>query len=164
MPPSRGRCPTWASYKPFPVVFHDQAAGEGEAVNPYARDEKLARVWIKPGTPGLIHRIGGIEKNVGTGHIDYAPENHQAMTDMRADKVLGVADSIRDQEVCLGDAGRQARRGRLGLDLRPDPPGGAPRAAQGARRQPHPHPPHLAAAEQSGRSAASSTTGSSCPR
>jgi 2-oxoglutarate ferredoxin oxidoreductase subunit alpha len=62
-------------------------------------------VWIKPGTPGLMHRIGGIEKNVGTGHIDYAPENHQAMTDIRADKVLGIADSFPDQEVCLGQEG-----------------------------------------------------------
>jgi 2-oxoglutarate ferredoxin oxidoreductase subunit alpha len=52
-----------------------------------------------------MHRIGGIEKNVGTGHIDYAPENHQAMTDIRANKVLGVADSIPDQEVSMGQAG-----------------------------------------------------------
>ena len=58
-----------------------------------------------PAPPGLMHRIGGIEKNVGTGHIDYDPENHQAMTDIRADKVLGVADSCPDQEVCLGEAG-----------------------------------------------------------
>ena len=65
--------PDMASYEPFPVAFHDEAPGEGEAVNPYARDDKLARVWIKPGTPGLMHRIGGIEKNVGTGHIDYDP-------------------------------------------------------------------------------------------
>ena len=65
----------------------------------------MPRVWIKPGTPGLMHRIGGIEKNVGTGHIDYDPANHQAMTDIRADKVLGVADSCPDQEVCLGREG-----------------------------------------------------------
>ena len=71
----------------------------------YARDEKLARPWIKPGTPGLMHRIGGIEKQVNTGHIDYAPTNHQAMTDLRRDKVLGVAGSIPDQAVDLGEAG-----------------------------------------------------------
>jgi 2-oxoglutarate ferredoxin oxidoreductase subunit alpha len=99
------RVPDMSAYGPFPVRFHDQAPAEGEAVNPYARDEKLARVWIKPGTPGLRHRIGGIEKNVGTGHIDYAPENHQAMTDIRANKVLGVADSIPEQEVCIGGPG-----------------------------------------------------------
>ncbi len=104
------KVPDMAGYEPFPVRFHDEAPAEGEAVNPYARDGKLARVWIRPGTPGLMHRIGGIEKNVGTGHIDYAPENHQAMTDIRANKVLGVADSIPDQAVCLGEPG-----GRLGV-------------------------------------------------
>jgi 2-oxoglutarate ferredoxin oxidoreductase subunit alpha len=99
------RVPDMAGYAPFPVAFHDTPPEEGEAVNPYARDGKLARVWIKPGTPGLRHRIGGIEKNVGTGHIDYAPANHQAMTDIRATKVLGVADSIPPQDVCLGEEG-----------------------------------------------------------
>lgn len=99
------RVPDMAGYAAFPVAFHTSAPAEGEAVNPYARDEKLARVWIKPGTPGLMHRIGGIEKNVGTGHIDYAPPNHQAMTDIRAAKVLGVADSIPEIAPCLGEAG-----------------------------------------------------------
>jgi 2-oxoglutarate ferredoxin oxidoreductase subunit alpha len=104
------KVPDMAGYAPFPVRFHDTPPGEGEKVNPYARDDKLARVWIKPGTPGLRHRIGGIEKNVGTGHIDYGPDNHQAMTDIRANKVLGVAESIPDQDVCLGEAG-----GRLAI-------------------------------------------------
>jgi 2-oxoglutarate ferredoxin oxidoreductase subunit alpha len=99
------KVPDMATYAPFPVAFHDTPVADGEAVNPYARDAKLARVWIKPGTAGLMHRIGGIEKNVGTGHIDYGPENHQAMTDIRASKVLGVADSFPDQEVCLGEEG-----------------------------------------------------------
>ena len=62
-------------------------------------------MWIKPGTPGLTHRIGGIEKNVGSGHIDYSPANHQAMTDIRANKVLGIADTIPEQQVCLGRPG-----------------------------------------------------------
>jgi 2-oxoglutarate ferredoxin oxidoreductase subunit alpha len=97
------KVPDMNGYAPFPVRFHDQAPAEGEAVNPYSRDEKLARVWIRPGTPSLTHRIGGIEKNVGTGHIDYAPANHQAMTDIRAAKVGGVA--VPDQAVCLGQAG-----------------------------------------------------------
>ncbi len=104
------KVPDMSVYAPFPVRFHDEAPAEGEGVNPYARDEKLARVWIKPGTPSLTHRIGGIEKNVGTGHIDYAPANHQAMTDIRANKVLGVADGIPDQEVTLG-----AQGGRLAV-------------------------------------------------
>jgi 2-oxoglutarate ferredoxin oxidoreductase subunit alpha len=99
------RVPDMTTYAPFPVAFHDEPPAEGEAVNPYKRDGKLARVWIRPGTPGLTHRIGGIEKNVGTGHIDYSPDNHQAMTDIRADKVLGIAESFSGQEVCLGQAG-----------------------------------------------------------
>jgi 2-oxoglutarate/2-oxoacid ferredoxin oxidoreductase subunit alpha len=99
------RVPDMSTYDPFAVAFHDRPLGEGESVNPYERDSKLARVWIKPGTAGLMHRIGGIEKNVGTGHIDYSPENHQAMTDIRANKVLGVADSIPEQDVGLGQAG-----------------------------------------------------------
>jgi 2-oxoglutarate/2-oxoacid ferredoxin oxidoreductase subunit alpha len=99
------KVPDMAGYEPFPVRFHEEAPGEGEAVNPYARDGKLARVWIRPGTPALTHRIGGIEKNVGTGHIDYAPANHQAMTEIRSNKVLGVADSIPDQEVLQGAPG-----------------------------------------------------------
>jgi len=99
------RVPDMGSYQPFAVAFHDAPLAEGESVNPYQRDGKLARVWIRPGTAGLMHRIGGIEKNVATGHIDYSPENHQAMTDIRAAKVLGVADSIPEQEVCLGEPG-----------------------------------------------------------
>jgi 2-oxoglutarate ferredoxin oxidoreductase subunit alpha len=99
------KVPDMGSYEPFPVEFHDAPLSEGEAVNPYKRDEKLKRVWIKPGTPGLMHRIGGIEKNVGTGHIDYDPANHQAMTDIRHDKVSGIADSCPEQDVCIGEAG-----------------------------------------------------------
>jgi 2-oxoglutarate ferredoxin oxidoreductase subunit alpha len=99
------KVPDMGGYAAFPVAFHATPPGEGEAVNPYARDGKLARVWIKPGTPGLMHRIGGIEKNVATGHIDYAPPNHQAMTDIRAAKVLGVAESIPAIAPSLGDAG-----------------------------------------------------------
>jgi 2-oxoglutarate ferredoxin oxidoreductase subunit alpha len=99
------KVPDMSTYQPFPVKFHDEQPAEGEGVRPYARDEKLARVWIKPGSPGLTHRIGGIEKNVGTGHIDYAPANHQAMTDIRRQKVLGIADRLPAQEVTLGEAG-----------------------------------------------------------
>jgi 2-oxoglutarate ferredoxin oxidoreductase subunit alpha len=99
------KVPDMADYAPFPVTFYEDAPGEGETFNPYARDAKLARVWTRPGTPGLTHRIGGIEKNVGTGHIDYAPANHQAMTDIRAAKVIGVANSIPEQDVCLGEPG-----------------------------------------------------------
>ncbi len=95
--------PDMSQYKPFPVT-HMTEAQEG-GFKPYGRDEKLARPWVKPGTPGLMHRIGGIEKQVDTGHIDYTPENHQEMTEIRRDKVLGVADSIGEQEVALGAPG-----------------------------------------------------------
>ena len=95
--------PDMSTYTPFPVT-HMTEAQEG-GFKPYGRDEKLARPWVKPGTPDLMHRIGGIEKSVDTGHIDYAPENHQEMTEIRRDKVLGVADSIGDQPIEMGEAG-----------------------------------------------------------
>ncbi|MGI8610905.1 MAG: 2-oxoacid:acceptor oxidoreductase subunit alpha [Sphingomicrobium sp.] len=99
------KVPDMAGYAPFPVSFFDQAPGEGEGVMPYARNDELARPWIRPGTPGLEHRIGGIEKEPGTGNIDYSPEAHAEMTRVRAAKVAGVVDSIPDQDVCLGEAG-----------------------------------------------------------
>ena len=77
----------------------------GDTLLPYKRDAKGARPWIKPGTPGLMHRIGGIEKQVDTGHLDYSPANHQAMTDARKAKVDGIAKSIPAQDVCLGTEG-----------------------------------------------------------
>ncbi len=95
--------PDMTDYAPFPVSFLDQVPAAGFL--PYSRDTKLARPWVKPGTPGLLHRIGGIEKEIDTGHINYGAENHQAMTDLRQAKILGVADSIPDQEVGLGEAG-----------------------------------------------------------
>jgi 2-oxoglutarate ferredoxin oxidoreductase subunit alpha len=89
------------TYAPFPVSFLEQPPEGGFLA--YARDEKLARPWVKPGTPALLHRIGGIEKQAGTGNIDYSPANHQFMTDVRHDKVAGIADHIPDQEVTLGE-------------------------------------------------------------
>ena len=94
--------PDMGDYAPFPVKFHNQLPPEGEPLQPYARDGRLARPWIKPGTPGLMHRIGGIEKQTGTGNIDYSPANHQAMTDIRKAKVDGIAGHIPEQDVCLG--------------------------------------------------------------
>jgi 2-oxoglutarate ferredoxin oxidoreductase subunit alpha len=97
------KVPDMSGYKPFPVKFHTEVPAEGEKFQPYARDEKLKRPWVKPGTPGLLHRIGGIEKAVGSGNIDYSPANHQAMTDIRRDKVLGI--DIPDQKVEYGTEG-----------------------------------------------------------
>ena len=64
---------------------------------PYARDVDLARPWAVPGTPGLRHRIGGLEKEDGTGNISYAPANHEHMTHLRAERVARV--SVPDIEV-----------------------------------------------------------------
>ncbi len=94
--------PDPADYKPFPVTFLAEKNGPEGTLLPFARDAKGARPWIKPGTPGLMHRIGGIEKNPGTGNIDYSPESHQTMTDARKAKVDGVAKGIPAQEVALG--------------------------------------------------------------
>jgi 2-oxoglutarate ferredoxin oxidoreductase subunit alpha len=70
-----------------------QAAGE--KFMPYARDPKtLARVWAKPGTKGLMHRIGGLEKSDLTGNISYEPDNHQHMVDTRAQKIANIADAV----------------------------------------------------------------------
>jgi 2-oxoglutarate/2-oxoacid ferredoxin oxidoreductase subunit alpha len=64
---------------------------------PYSRDEKLARPWAVPGTPGLRHRIGGLEKEDGTGNISYDPVNHAHMTHLRAERVARV--DVPDVEV-----------------------------------------------------------------
>jgi 2-oxoglutarate ferredoxin oxidoreductase subunit alpha len=67
---------------------------------PYLRDpETLARPWAIPGTPGLEHRIGGLEKADGTGNISYDPENHEKMTHLRAAKVAGIAKDIPEVQV-----------------------------------------------------------------
>ncbi len=64
--------------------------------------DTLGRPWISPGMPGLTHRLGGLEKDIDSGHISYDPENHQRMTDMRAAKVASVAKFIGQQEMELG--------------------------------------------------------------
>jgi 2-oxoglutarate/2-oxoacid ferredoxin oxidoreductase subunit alpha len=92
------------SFESFPVKFLEERNG-GDTVLPFKRDGRGVRPWIKPGTPGLMHRIGGIEKGVDTGAIDYSPDAHQIQTDARRAKVDGVAASIPDQEVSLGKAG-----------------------------------------------------------
>lgn len=98
------RVPCLQDHTPFPVQFHTEAPAERGQVNPYARDpETLGRVWIRPGTPGLEHRIGGIEKAYDTGHISYEAANHQRMTDTRANKILGIANHVPEQEVTEGE-------------------------------------------------------------
>ena len=94
--------PDPASFKPFAVSFLTEKNGP-DKVLPFKRDERGVRPWIKAGTPGLMHRIGGIEKGIDTGAIDYAPEVHQQQTDARKAKIDGVAKAIPAQDVTVGD-------------------------------------------------------------
>jgi 2-oxoglutarate/2-oxoacid ferredoxin oxidoreductase subunit alpha len=96
------RVPDMSGYEPFPVEFLETPP-EGRFM-PYERNERGGRPWVKPGTPGLLHRIGGIEKAAKTGHIDYSPANHELMTKLRRMKVDGIANHVPEQEVTLGEA------------------------------------------------------------
>ncbi len=80
-------------------ITHPEPLQEGETFLPYKRDERLARPWAIPGTEGLMHRVGGLEKQDITGNVSYDPGNHQHMTDVRAKKVADIADDIPLQEV-----------------------------------------------------------------
>ena len=86
-----------------PPIVTELAEGE-KSFMPYRRDEKtLARRWALPGTPGLEHRIGGLEKDALKGSVSHDPYNHEKMIRTRAEKVARVADYIPRQEV-MGDA------------------------------------------------------------
>ena len=90
-----------------PFVDFATRPNYGDAFWPFLRDpETLARPWAIPGTAGLEHRIGGIEKQDGTGNISYDPDNHHRMTMLRAAKVAGIADDIPPLEVDADDAAR----------------------------------------------------------
>ena len=81
-----------------PIAVEHRTDPEG--YQPYMRDEgTLARPWVIPGTPGLEHRIGGLGKQDGTGNVSYAPEDHQHMLEVRADKVARVAAFVPELEV-----------------------------------------------------------------
>jgi 2-oxoglutarate ferredoxin oxidoreductase subunit alpha len=83
----------------FPVEFRTEVTD----FQPYARDpESLARAWAIPGTPGLEHRIGGLEKDYETGNVSYDAENHQRMTDVRLEKISRIAGDIPLQNVQTG--------------------------------------------------------------
>ncbi|MHC4399212.1 MAG: 2-oxoacid:acceptor oxidoreductase subunit alpha [Planctomycetota bacterium] len=92
------RIPDVASLKPIPVE-HAVPPDDGSPFHPYARDERLARPWALPGTPGLMHRIGGLEKQNLTGAVSYDPANHQQMINLRAQKVANVAHDVPSQAV-----------------------------------------------------------------
>ncbi len=96
--------PNPAEFEAFPVKFLEDMNGETRVL-PYKRDARGVRPWIKPGTPGLMHRIGGIEKAPDTGDLDYSPDTHQLQTDARKNKIDGIAKDIPAQEVSFGKAG-----------------------------------------------------------
>ena len=94
------RIPDVTAIKPFPVQFRRQTEG----FHPFVSDpQTLARAWAVPGTPGLEHRIGGIEKAYDSGNISYDPDNHHKMTKVRAAKIAGIADDIPLQKIEQGD-------------------------------------------------------------
>ena len=79
----------------FTTQHNDTDADGNPVFSPYKRDpETLARPWAVPGTPGLMHRVGGLEKEDGSGNISYSPSNHALMTRLRAEKVAGIAADI----------------------------------------------------------------------
>ena len=78
----------------LPTIDPMQAVASDTPFLPYGRDEVGARPWAIPGTPGLQHRIGGLEREHATGAISYDPENHELMTRLRRDKVNGIAASL----------------------------------------------------------------------
>jgi 2-oxoglutarate ferredoxin oxidoreductase subunit alpha len=81
-------------------IKHPDGPQNGETFfYPYERDERLSRPWAIPGTPGLEHRIGGLEKANITGNVSYDPINHEKMCHLRAQKVANVADDVPPQEV-----------------------------------------------------------------
>ena len=86
--------PASKDLKEINVQFAKNELKEGEKYLPYKRDEKLSRPWAVPGTKGLEHRIGGIEKQHETGNISYDPENHEYMVKLRQAKVDKIADYI----------------------------------------------------------------------
>jgi 2-oxoglutarate ferredoxin oxidoreductase subunit alpha len=78
---------------------HENGSGEPGKFLPYKRNALLVRPWATPGTPGLEHRIGGIEKQDVTGNVNYEPSNHEHMVRTRAQKVANIAQTIPDLEV-----------------------------------------------------------------
>ena len=89
---------------PIHVKFKTELNDGEEKLQPYLRDEKMVRPWAVPGTAGLEHRIGGLEKENITGNVSYDPENHQLMVKIREQKVDKIADYIPEQKLDNGPA------------------------------------------------------------
>ncbi|MBN8855415.1 MAG: 2-oxoglutarate ferredoxin oxidoreductase subunit alpha [Sphingobacteriales bacterium 50-39] len=94
--------PKTEDLRPIQVKFKTELGQGEEKFQPYLRDEKLVRPWAIPGTPGLEHRIGGLEKQNVTGNVSYDPENHQLMVKIREEKVEKIADYIPLQKLDSG--------------------------------------------------------------
>jgi 2-oxoglutarate ferredoxin oxidoreductase subunit alpha len=93
------KIPSVASLPKIEVNFRTDPNG----FHPYLRDpETLARNWAIPGTPGLLHRIGGLEKDYDSGHISYSPDNHERMCLVRAAKIAGIANDVPEQSIEVG--------------------------------------------------------------
>lgn len=100
------RLPEVSSLPRFSPDFATEPNHDG-AFWPYLRDpETLARPWAVPGTPGLAHRVGGLEKEDGSGNVSYDPENHETMTRLRAERIDRIALDIPDLEVDEDDGAR----------------------------------------------------------
>jgi hypothetical protein len=121
-------------------IKHPTGTENGDEFHPYARNERLARPWALPGTPGLMHRIGGLEKQDITGNVSYDPLNHQHMVDTRAAKVAAVANDVPLQEVDGPETGRRPRP-QLGRNVRRLFHGGD--ASTQSRRRRRARPPAL---------------------
>ena len=96
------RYPKSDDLPPITVKFKKELGHGEEKFQPYLRDEKLARPWAIPGTAGLEHRIGGLEKQNITGNVNYEPENHQLMVKIRQEKVDKIAEFIPEQQLDSG--------------------------------------------------------------
>lgn len=96
------RFPQADDLQPFEVKFKTELGHGEEKFQPYLRDEKLVRPWAIPGTPGLEHRIGGLEKQNITGNVSYEPENHQLMVKIRQEKIDKIAEYIPEQQLDSG--------------------------------------------------------------
>jgi 2-oxoglutarate ferredoxin oxidoreductase subunit alpha len=94
--------PTSEQLATIEVNFKKELGHGEEKFMPYQRDEKLVRPWAIPGTPGLEHRVGGLEKQNITGNISYDPDNHQLMVKIRQEKVDKIADYIPEQKLDSG--------------------------------------------------------------
>lgn len=96
------RFPNEADLKPIDVKFTDKPNSDNGVFLPYKRDEKLVRPRVKPGTKGLEHRIGGLEKQNETGDISYEAKNHEVMVKFRAARIEKIADYIPLQKIDTG--------------------------------------------------------------